>query len=454
MVTRIPPHSEQTEQAIIGAAMSSGFTNKVIEAAMRHQMSGDWFYTPSLRLMWAAVISLITDGSHVDPLTLSEYLTQTGQLDNIGGSTQVDKCIDSCHAPSHFVHYIEILQDRYRKRLLLSAILDKEEELYSKRPAVEIVSDLSVTLANCRKQTIQKKTFHQIVGELTEKYRHARNKGFHGLPHYLHSIQHTTGGLPLKETWFLAARPSVGKTTMLLNQVKFLAGEGIPCGIISLEMSETRLIERMIGAESGLNIASMERGNMTAEDEKRFMAAASILQQLPIHIRDGSMAIEGVRSAARDLVSEHEIQFLGIDYIQLIRSSVRRNSRNEEVSYWSNNLVTDAKELGYHQWIVSQLSRPAKGKETTPPTLSDLRDSGALEQDADLVAFLHPDWENDSIDKNTWQGNMELPSVCAIGKARYGLTGSPRIPIVFLKREQRFVTTASEIEMEFTGDPF
>lgn len=436
---RVPPHSMEIERSFIGALLS-GHTHKIMEEAARFGVSPDWFYMPPTRTIWQAACEIIGSNRPLDVMILVQYLKDTGRLDHVGGALSVERCIDECASWTSATSYLEILHDKFAKRTLLQTIRTKEADLYTARHADDIASDLGLVAAQVRRPIRAKRSFKEIVQGLIAKYHNARHQGFHGLPVFLLPIQLKLGGLPQKETFFLAARPSMGKTTFMLNQADYLATrpDPVPAGIISLEMTEERIRERQIGARARINIARLERGGMTEELERAFMHTAVQIQEAPLYVKDGPRTIEQVCSAMQDLVAEHNVQYIGLDYIQLIRPSAKRNSRNEEVMYWSNTLVGMAKELNVHLMILSQLSRT----KTKVPSMNDLRDSGALEQDADNIAFLYPDWEK--VDEEDVQETMDLPVVFHIEKARYGPTG--KVKILFRKQEERFDTWDSNLK--------
>jgi replicative DNA helicase len=446
MIDRVPPYSEEAEASFLGSLLIPGFAGKIIEYASRLGINEEWFYSPANRLVWNAIVSLIVEGTEPDGTLVINRLTERKQSDKIGGIAYIERLIESCSTPAHGGGYADILKDKHAKRCIIQQCRTAEESAYSDIPAEQIASTVNLHMMELKRKSSAPESFSDIVDHLMGKYRHAQTKGYHGLPIFLFPVQNKIGGLPFGETTMLAARPSMGKSTFMLNQSVFLAMRNIPCGVISLEMSRARVYEKCIGAIARLNIAELEHGGLTPQLEAEFMNASSQVHKLPLYVADGRMTIEQICVVMQDMVAEHNVQFIGLDYIQLLTSSTKRNSRNEEVGYWSNTLHTMARDLNVHLMILSQLSR-TKNK---VPIMSDLRDSGALEQDADMIAFLHPDWM--AVDDADIDELMALPMMLRLEKSRYGQTG--KVAIQFVKNQQRFETSSGIIDQTETEVPF
>ncbi len=438
MAAKIPPHSREAERAILGAMLfDTEAAAKVFE--ILPERNAGYCYFEQNQLVLDVIAALYENSTPVDIITVAERLKSERNLERAGGAGYLTELVESVVTASNVEEYAKIVAEKFIRRRLISISaeigtiafdesdgsresLDKAEKLIYDISAgsqqggfVHVSNELSSTLSLLQELQKQKR---KITGV---------ESGFIDL-------DRLTSGFQNSELVIVAGRPSMGKTAFCLNISQFVAIErNTPVAIFSLEMSTTALTRRLLASEARVDQQNMRRGYLNSEEWRNISSAVAILSEAPIFIDDSSnLSVMEMRSRARRLKSKENIGLLMIDYMQMMSAGTGRyENRQQEISIISRSLKALAKELDIPVVALSQLSREVekRGGEKHRPQLSDLRESGAIEQDADLVIFINrPERYNPEEDSNLAE--------IIIGKQRNGPTGI--VPLSFIKQYTRF----------------
>ena len=406
--TRIPPQSLDAEKALLGAIL--------IRPDSLHDIgdtiSGDSFYAEKHRIIFETMRELQAKGDPVDLLTLTARLKDKDLLERTGGRAYITELIGSAPAPGNFSHYAEIVAKKHVARALIGTAHDITEAAYDEsRESVDLLDEAEKKIYEIGNRAVTHK-FISIKDTLDDAWDRIEtlSKGdgaIRGVPTGFPELDAVLSGLHPSDLIILAARPSVGKTSLALDIARNTAVKhNTPVGIFSLEMSAEQLTDRMLSAESYVDAWKIRTGGIKDEEDfNKLRDALETLSKAPIHVDDkpGSNILE-MRAAARRLKREHGIGLIIVDYLQLMQPTAMRNSDNlvAQVTEISRSLKSLARELNVPVLALSQLSRDVE-KRGGKPRLSDLRDSGSIEQDADVVMFIHredkrnPDSDNQNI---------------------------------------------------------
>lgn len=442
---RTPPYSEEAEKGVLGSILLD--SQKVMDLCIERQLTQGSFYVPAHSAIFEAMVEIARRGGVIDVVTLAEALKGLGKLDTVGGSIYLDQLVDSTPTAAHAEYYIEIVRQKHLLRCIISCARESENECYTSQESADLVlGKVEQSFFNITERQhgfvlpwpeAVKQTIEHIERILTTK------KGLTGLSTGLKNLDDKLHGMRPSEMLVLAARPSMGKTSLAMNVAENVAlGKGDPdhkphaVGIFSLEMSHESLVIRMLCSHAGVVAFDLTRGYLpSASTHGKIMQAASVLTKAPIFLDDtGGLDILELRTRARRMKKQHNIELIVIDYLQLLQAhEVARQGRQQETAVISSNLKVMAKELKLPVLVLSQLSRaPEQRDKLAVPKLSDLRDSGAIEQDADVVLMLrrpcmYPDDERHEDD---------LLAVVDVAKHRNGPTGE--IELNFEKEYMRF----------------
>jgi replicative DNA helicase len=396
-VERVPPHSEDAERGVLGAVLLDA--EKVMDLCIERQLVPDSFYIPAHRSIFDAMLSMSRDGRPIDLLTVGERLKAAGLLDRVGGAQALHRIVDATPTSAHAEYYINIVRDRHLLRLVIEAARDAERNCYD--PAAEAQQVLGhaeqAFFDITANQHGQMRPWHHLVNEIVATFDN-QHKGFMGVPTGFKDLDHSIKGMKGGNMIVLAARPSMGKTSLAMNIAENVAlGKGDmdcrprPVGVFSVEMSCLDLVKRMICCRAEVSGHAIADGFISQVNHGRLIAAADALSNAPIYIDDSAgLDITELRARARRMKSKYNVELIIIDYLQLLRAPEHsRHGRQVEITYVSAGLKAMAKELAIPVLVLSQLSRApeARGGEEKPK-LSDLRDSGSIEQDADIVMLL------------------------------------------------------------------
>jgi len=422
------------------------------------------FYREANRRLYRAMTRLFERGDVIDVITLSEELKKTDELDAAGGLPYLAELLDAVPTAANIEYHAKIVREKALLRNLIEAASTIIRDVYEQgEKQVEEVLDEAEQRVFQVAQSHDRTGFVWIKEILWPTFEHIERlqeskSGITGVPTGFSDIDRMTSGLQKGDLAIVAARPSMGKTSWVLNVAQTAAIEhNTPVAIFSLEMGKEQLVQRLLCAEGRVDSQRLRRGELTADEFQRLAAAAGHLNTAPLWIDDspGSNVLE-MRAKARRLKAETDLGLLVIDYMQLMAGHGRSESRVQEVSEISRGLKALARELEVPVVALSQLSRAPEQRTDHRPQLSDLRESGSIEQDADLVMFLYrPEYYFGPVDKdgNSLEGKSEL----AIAKQRNGPTGT--VDLFFHKAYTRFDSvTAKEIAEGGTGpmpgDPF
>jgi replicative DNA helicase len=425
--SRIPPQSIDAERALLGSIMlKPDGIHEVTDI-----VSADSFYVEKHRAIFRAMVELVTAGSPIDLLSTSNRLKETNELERVGGGSYLGELVASVPTSANLKYYAEIVQKKAMMRALIEASSEITELGYDEsRPIEEVVDQAEKRLSEVTSSPTMRK-FVAIGDELKEAWERFDNlnRGEHelrGVPTGFQQLDNILAGFQRSDLIILAARPSMGKTALALDIARQTAIKtGTPVGIFSLEMSAQQLVDRMLAAEARVDAWKLRTGKIDSDDEfERIRDAMARLSKAPIYIDDqpANNALV-MRSVARRLKREHGIGLLIVDYLQLMTPTAARNSDNlvQQVTEISRSLKTLARELDVPVLALSQLSRAIEQRRGRP-RLSDLRDSGSIEQDADVVMFIH--------NEDRYKENVEERSNVAeilVEKHRNGPTGAIKL---------------------------
>jgi len=403
---RIPPHHLEAERSVLGAMLQSS------DAVMLAQetLKSEDFYDPAHKEIFDSMMYISSQSRPVDLITLDEELNRRGRLDGVGGLDYLIMLSQFVPTTANTGAYIRIIDEKSTLRKLIAASNEISQKSYA---AEEETSDI---LAEAEKQiydiTMRKggEMLQPIQNVLLDTYERieelVRNKGkIEGVPTGYPDLDRMLTGMHPGEFILIAGRPSMGKTSIGMNIVENAAiRHGAKCAVFSLEMPAEQLVMRMLCTEAKVDMQSVRRGTLTMEDWERLTDAMVPIARSHIYIDATSgLSVAQVRSKARRLQMEHGLDLIMIDYLGLMSGSGKSTSRQEEVSGISRALKGLAQELKVPVVVLSQLSRANAGRSDHRPILSDIRDSGAIEQDADVVMFVHresyynPDTEKKNI---------------------------------------------------------
>jgi len=423
---KIPPHSLEAEKALLGSVMIRGEAMHDVSDIISEQS----FYSNIHRMIWAVLMELHTKGSPIDMLTLSARLKEKEQLEQCGGMAFLTELINTVPSSTNAIHYAEIVEKKHSMRELLRAAeqisslgYDEESELH------ELLEKADKALYNVTSKTgshkfiALKDTLHEAWERLD--HLHKTKDELRGVPSGFPEIDNKLSGFQKSDLIILAARPSMGKTSLALDIARKAAvNYKIPVAIFSLEMSSQQLVDRMLAAESQVDSWKIRTGhNLSVEqDFKAIGEAISRLSDAPIYIDDqpGNNILK-MRAVARRLKSEKGLGLIVVDYLQLMLPTSTKNNDNlvQQVTEISRSLKNLARELDVPVIALSQLSRAVEQR-GGKPRLSDLRDSGSIEQDADVVMFIHRESDQDA-------GGRKEEAELLIEKHRNGPTGTVKL---------------------------
>ncbi|MEW5700922.1 MAG: replicative DNA helicase [Candidatus Zixiibacteriota bacterium] len=447
----LPPQAVEVEMAVLGAMMRDPeAVSQVVEV-----LRPDDFYRPAHRKIFTAVLSLFDRAEPVDLATVAGELDRSGELEKCGGRAALLDIAESVFTSAHAAAHARIVQDKSVLRRLIAASQRIADSSYNAPGDVGDLLDeaegliFAISEARSQQDFVRLEDLLPHTFEQIEKYRE-RGGGLTGLPTGFEDLDSLTAGLHGSDLIILAGRPSMGKTALALNIVEHLALEqSKPCAVFSLEMSKEQVAERMLSSTARINAHHMRTGRLRKEDFVRLGNAADRLSGAKVFIDDSAaIGVLELRAKARRLKAQHDIALVVVDYMQMMHGPRNAENRQQEIAMISRSLKSLAKELKVPVLALSQLSRQVeqRGGERRPQ-LADLRESGAIEQDADVVMFVYrPGAYGIETDK---KGNpTENLAEIIVGKQRNGPTGEVRL--TFLREFARFENRA---DTRYTGAP-
>ncbi len=391
---RIPPQSLMAEEALLGGVM---LENEALTQVTDYVKEVD-FYRPGNREIFSSILTLAKNQEPIDLVTVADHLKQRKKLDAVGGSGYLSSLVDNVHTAANLTSYARIVKNKSLLRSLISTSTDIIEQSYGEIEDVDVLVDQAersiLEVARNRGQSeitpineIVKRSFAAIDAA----YR--SNSTITGIPTGFSKIDNLTSGFQRSDLIIIAGRPSMGKTSFALNIAQNSAAHpdsSSKVAFFSLEMSKEQLVTRLLCSQSEINAQTLRGGLLKDEDWPRLSAAAAVVSELPIYIDDTSaISVMEMRAKARRLKNDKGLDLVFVDYLQLMRGD--GESREREISEISRSLKAMAKELDVPVVALSQLNRSVESRPDKRPQLSDLRESGAIEQDADVIMFVYRD---------------------------------------------------------------
>ncbi|MBQ2623001.1 replicative DNA helicase [Candidatus Saccharibacteria bacterium] len=440
---RIPPQDIQAEKSLLGAIMISDAILPEILTIIRPRD----FYEERHAIIFEAMSDLYDQHKPVDLLTLTAELKRKKKLKNIGGATYLAELSNTVPAAAHAKAYAEIIEKASIRRRLIQAGTEIAEKAYSEDADVgNLVGAAERDLFNVSDKIVKSDyvAMDTLLADAFDRIEELRNnKGaLRGLKTGFRDLDKMTAGFHKGDLIIIGARPAMGKTTFAQNlayNIATINNRGVL--FFSMEMANNEIIDRMISDVSGVDNWKIRTGNINSEEHQRLMDALGEMDNVPIFIDDtSSMTIVELRNKARRAMHDHDIGIVIVDYLQLITGDDRyKGNRVQEVTEISRGLKILARELGIPVVALSQLSRTVTGRDNPRPLLSDLRDSGSIEQDADLVMFLHrPDYYHQNDDDYEETNITEL----IVAKHRHGAVG--KVDLYFHPELLRFMSLDKE----------
>ncbi len=424
MLRNVPPHSMEAEQAVLGGI----FLRSDALYTLVDIINEDDFYAPAHRTLFAAIMELHRQNKAIDLLTVGQYLKDKSQLEHVGGAVYLGELANSVISAANAEHYATIVRDKSLQRSLITSCSQIISKCYDQSLEVDALLDeseqavFSISERTAGQAFVDSKTLVGRVFEELEKRIDSKNL-VTGVTTGFYSVDRMTAGMQPSDLVIVAARPSMGKTAFTLNLATNAALQGgVPVVFYSLEMGMEQLMSRMLAAVGGVELSKMRTGRgITDEDWQRLHWAADVLGNAPIYIDDTpSLSTLDLRARTRRLKASKNIGLVVVDYLQLMRSSRKTDSRELEISDISRNLKALAKELSIPVIALSQLNRKVEERADKRPMLSDLRESGAIEQDADVIMFIYRDAVYNKNEDRSLIHSAEI----IIGKQRNGAVGS------------------------------
>ncbi|MEA1963861.1 MAG: replicative DNA helicase [Candidatus Aerophobetes bacterium] len=433
-VEKIPPQNLEAERAVLGAML---LEKEAIPKVMQILPDSNNFYSEIHRVIHEGVINLFNQNKPVDVVALREEFKKGNKLEDIGGAAYLAELVNFVPTPANVTYYAQIVRGKKILRDLLKASASISSLSYSDSLDLDVILNKSQSLVfNVTQQKIKTSFVHikDILKETFERIEslYERKEHVTGIPTGFTQLDRLTSGFQPSDLIVIAGRPAMGKTSLALNIAQYAAVETrIPLVIFSLESAKEQLVERMLCSEARVNSQKLRTGFLSEDDWSRLTEGAAVLSESPIYIDDTpNVGVLELSAKARQLRVENDIKMVMVDYLQLMQGGRRAENRQQQISEISRFLKALAKELSVPVVAISQLSRAVEQREDKRPRLSDLRESGAIEQDADLVLSLYREYYYTRTPED--EGKAEL----VISKQRRGPTD--KIPLVFISEYTRF----------------
>src|SRR5215208_6316330 len=443
----VPPHDLDAERAVIGAMLVSEAAVSVVG----EMLAAEDFYSETHRVLYGAMMRLYSRGEPIDQLTLSDELRSVGEFDRIGGRQYVFRLVESVPTAANAARYAEIVRGKALLRAVIDAGSRIQQEAFSEpedvTQALDAAEQLIYGVSNRQLKEHLAPVSELAPNTLEMIQRLYEQEGeVTGVESGFEDLDQKTTGFHKSDLVILAARPAMGKTAMALNVIWHAAAvKGLPVAIFSLEMSKEQLVQRLISQTTRIKTQDLRSGNVKAEDWPKLVRGVAEVSRAPIWIDDSAgVTLMEMRAKVRRLASrlsaqaELPLSLVVVDYLQLmVGSGARSENRQQEVAEISRGLKILARDLDVPVLAIAQLSRAVEQRHDKRPLLSDLRDSGAIEQDADMVMFLYRDeyYNSDSDDK----GIAEV----IIGKHRNGPTG--KVQLAWMEQYTKFASLARRV---------
>ncbi|MCK9229828.1 MAG: replicative DNA helicase [Syntrophales bacterium] len=436
---KIPPQNLDAEQSVLGGML---LDNHAINAVVEVLDAGD-FYSEAHRRIYTAILELFERNEPSDLVTLSNILRDKKEIDRVGGEVYLVNLVDRVPSAANIVHYAKIVKEKSVLRGLIGVATEILSKSYNPGADVDSVLDQAEHAVFDISEHKIKPSFHPIKGIIRDSFKtietlYEKKALITGVSTGYGKIDELTAGLQKSDLIIIAARPSMGKTAFALNIAQHAAIEqNIPVAVFSLEMSKEQLAFRMLASEARVDAQRLRKGFLGEMDWPKLTTAAGRLSEAPIYI-DDTPAISALemKAKSRRLKAEAGLGLIILDYLQLMRGRDQNMPREQEISDISRSLKALAKELNVPLIALSQLNRQVESRSDRRPYLADLRESGAIEQDADVIMFIYRDEVYNKSEDNPERGFAEID----VGKQRNGPVG--KVKLTFLKEYTRFENPA------------
>lgn len=421
---KVPPHNSEAEQATLGALLLDWESS--ISIVLQY-LRPEKFYSLQNQKIFTAMLDLYNEGQQCDILSLKEKLREKGELEAAGGAAYISELTDKVPTSANVEYYAQIVKDQsIRRELIKSAskiVSNSHNDSLDSRSVLEEAQKVIFDLTDASSSQEYKST-KELVNFVVENIskRYTNKNSFTGVESGFHELDQMTAGFQPAEMIIIGARPSIGKTAIALSMIQHIAIEKkVPAAFFSLEMADVQVVTRLVSQVGRIRSDVLRTGFLSSVDFANLQTAASTIYEAPLYIIDTpNMKLLDLRSVARRLRTKEKIEIIFIDYITLIGSENSAVPRHEQVAEISRSLKSLARELNIPIVVLSQVARSAEEK---APTLAELRESGSIEQDADVVMFLHR--------KRTPDENQEtIPTELIVAKQRNGPTGVVKITFV------------------------
>ncbi len=446
---RVPPNAVEAEKALLGGLM---LDRQAIAKAME-VVNEDSFYNEKHRIIFSTIIEMFDKAITVDIVTLSDELRVRKELDRIGGPAYLAELNNTVPTAANVEFHARIVQERYLKRYLIKTLGELETQVYDDSiDAFECIDLAEAAVFKIGEKRVSNSfaSMKQMAKEAYDVISHLRERdknSLPGVPSGIDMLDRMLGGFQNSDLIILAGRPSMGKTAFALSVVRNMAVDyKKPVAFFSIEMANIQLVMRLLSSESGIDQSKIRNGYINEEQNQKIIAGLGKLADAPLFIDDSPMVtITELKAKCRRLKAEHNISMVVVDYLQLVHAP-KSESREREISIISSSLKQIAKELNIPVMALAQLNRSVESRNDKKPMLSDLRESGSIEQDADVVMFVNrPErygqltYEDGTPTENTGE--------IIIAKHRNGEVGTVRT--AFIKEYARFANLALEYEERF-----
>ena len=434
---KLPPHSIEAEQCMLASMM----LDKELVGQVLAKVDREAFYLADHAIIYNIILQLYEANRPIDAVILREELNKRGQLDEVGGTAYLAELLNTVPSAANGMHYADIVRDKYLLRTLITASNDSLREAYAPHEKVDEIIDR----AEKRVFDIANKKISGTMaplGEIAmEVYEMLESSGRKGIETGFYELDDMLNGLQPGEMIIVAARPSMGKTAFAMNLIETMAANNHACGVFSLEMSKQQLAQRMMCSRAQIDAQRVRKGLLNAQEYQRLAMMVNEMNKMPIWVDDspGLTPLE-LRAKCRRLKQQHDIKCIMIDYMQLM-DNPGVESRQQQISEISRAIKAVARELYVPVIALSQLNRGSESRDGHRPRMSDLRESGSIEQDADVIALLHredyyrqsePDFIPDQI------------AEVIIAKQRNGPTGT--VKLTFDNKTTTFKNLASQVD--------
>ena len=452
-IIRVPPHSDEAEVSVLGAMM---LDKEAVSKALQY-LDYTAFYKESHQHIFQAMTDLFNEGQPVDQVSVIDQLKRKKMLEQVGGAYYVTGLVEATPSAANVEYYANVVLDMAILRRLIVASNEIQTESYEARDSVQDILDTAEQKIFAISENRMKGGFKNFVDVLNRTFEHidsihSRKGHTSGVPTGLLDLDELTSGFHPGELIILAGRPGMGKTALALTIARNAAVEyDMPVAFFSLEMADYQLALRILCAEARLDSHLVRKGKLPKEQWQRLSMQTGRLANAKIYIDDSPvLTMMDIRAKARRAKAEHDIQLVIIDYLQLIKGH-RAENRQQEITEISRGLKALSKEIGVPVIALSQLSRAVEGRADHRPQLSDLRESGSLEQDADVVIFIYRKSFYDKREGSAASDEDERLAEIIVAKQRNGPTDT--VEVIFIDKYTRFENKGAQRE-EIITTPF